>query len=164
MADDGVLPEGYAIERLADRPDFIDVLAAWSFGEWGSQIGLGFEETRTIIREAATPNGLPLGWVAHRDGLPGGMIGLVDCDLESHAHLHPWLAAVFVHPEHRGQGLARCLVRRVEAEARALGFARLHLYTYTAAALYRSLGWQTLEESENESGRRWIMVQDLSDG
>ncbi|MDJ0895733.1 MAG: GNAT family N-acetyltransferase [Alphaproteobacteria bacterium] len=161
MSGDGVLPEGYDITPLAERPEFVDTCAAWSFGEWGSQYGPSFEETRAIVRQAADPKCLPLGWVAHRAGVPGGMAGLVDCDLESHAHLHPWLAVVFVHPSHRRQGLARCLVRRVEAEARALGFVHLHLFTYSSVPLYASLGWRILEAIDDAEGRKTIMVQEL---
>jgi putative acetyltransferase len=55
------------------------------------------------------------------------------------------LKRMYVAPEVRGQGIGRALLARLEAEARALGLARLVLETGTrqgeALALYRRAGF-----------------------
>jgi putative acetyltransferase len=52
---------------------------------------------------------------------------------------------MYVAPEVRGKGIGRALLTRLEAEARALGLARLVLETGTrqaeALALYRRAGF-----------------------
>jgi ribosomal protein S18 acetylase RimI-like enzyme len=66
---------------------------------------------------------------------------------------------LYVRPEARGQGLARALVRRLHAEARAMRLARLLLDTgagnSAAIALYRSLGYVEIPryaENANDPG------------
>lgn len=56
---------------------------------------------------------------------------------------------VFVAPTHRGQGLARLLMREIEERSRAAGLSRLILETGTkqheSLALYRSLGFEPID-------------------
>jgi GNAT superfamily N-acetyltransferase len=64
----------------------------------------------------------------------------------------PGLAEIkrmYVMPEHRGRGLSRAVLARLEDEAAALGYARLRLETGIAQpeamALYESAGWTPTE-------------------
>ena len=61
--------------------------------------------------------------------------------------LSPWLAGVFVTPEHRRRGTGAALVDRVVQEARALDIPRLYLYTPGDGTLYVRLGWSILEHT-----------------
>ena len=61
--------------------------------------------------------------------------------------LSPWLAGVFVAPEHRRRGIGAALVERVVQEARALDIPRLYLYTPGGGTLYARLGWSILEHT-----------------
>jgi GNAT superfamily N-acetyltransferase len=79
--------------------------------------------------------------IAWSDDLPVGCVSL--------RPLEPGVAEVkrlWVDPIARGQGLARRLMRQIEARARDLGYDRLKLDSNTvlteAIALYRSDGWQ----------------------
>ena len=50
-----------------------------------------------------------------------------------------------MRPQARGSGVGRALVRRIEAEAAALGVAELYLYTSDAMGVidfYQRLGWR----------------------
>lgn len=51
------------------------------------------------------------------------------------------LRSLVIEPERRGQGLGRVVLARLEADARALGTARLHLLTKTAAPFFRADGY-----------------------
>lgn len=51
------------------------------------------------------------------------------------------LRSLVIVPERRGQGLGRVVLARLEADARALGTARLHLLTNTAAPFFRANGY-----------------------
>ena len=59
-------------------------------------------------------------------------------------------------PDARGTGAGRRLVETVLAAARAAGYARLHLFTFSdlraAGSLYRSVGF---ELASSEHRRRW---------
>lgn len=78
--------------------------------------------------------------IAWSDDLPIGCVSL--------HRLGPGLGEVkrlWVHPDARGQGLGRRLMRAIETRARDMGLARLNLDSNTvlteAIALYRSDGW-----------------------
>ena len=68
-----------------------------------------------------------------------GTASLIFDDLEGDPR-NPWLASVYVPPEHRGKGIASALVGVVEDAARRLGYARLYLFTTSATALYAAPG------------------------
>lgn len=53
----------------------------------------------------------------------------------------PWLAAVFVAPAWRGQGIGRALVAAIVDVARACGHRTLFLHTTHHAAWYARQGW-----------------------
>ena len=74
---------------------------------------------------------------------------------------NPWLASVFVPPEHRGKGIASALVRTVEEAAKRLGYERLYLFTESATSLYAGLGWQALEQCDYRGERIQVMDKSL---
>lgn len=78
--------------------------------------------------------------IAWSDDLPIGCVSLRRLDAETGEVKRLW-----VSPDARGQGLARRLMRAIEAEARTLGYKRLKLDTNAALpeaiALYRADGW-----------------------
>jgi N-acetylglutamate synthase-like GNAT family acetyltransferase len=81
----------------------------------------------------------------------GGLLGsasLVEHDMDNRLELSPWLAGVFVRPEHRRQGIGAALVRRIMDEAATLHVSKLYLYTVDSAAFYANLGWSWLEHTD----------------
>jgi predicted N-acetyltransferase YhbS len=92
--------------------------------------------------------------------LPAGLVLLIDNDLESHPHLKPWLASLFVAPEMRGKGIGTALIRAVENAARDQRHAALYLYT-GKAGYYRSLDWQDHEELSGDYDGLMILIRKL---
>jgi N-acetylglutamate synthase-like GNAT family acetyltransferase len=151
------------IDYLADHVDAIPTLARWHHDQWASSMPeLTIAEREKRFRARATTGAVPTGFVAVADGRVVGMACLVECDLESHAHLSPWLATVLVAPNHRGRGIGSALCRRVTEEARLLGFARVYLFTLDKQDLYRRLGWWTVEQANWREHRVTIMANDLA--
>ncbi|GHC23505.1 N-acetyltransferase [Kushneria pakistanensis] len=129
------------ITSLHERPEFIDACSAWAYGQWGVHSVRTLEETRLLFASAAHGSGLPFTRVAHHGNWPVGMASLADNDCSRRPDLRPWLAAVFVHPDYRGQGIAARLIETVEHAARAQGEDRLHLITAHSQTLYERHGW-----------------------
>ena len=71
--------------------------------------------------------------------------------------LSPWLAGVFVAPDHRGYGVGTAMVRRVIDDAMALGVRRLYLYTPTAQHFYSRLGWSLIEHTSYQGANVAVM-------
>ncbi|ART63108.1 GNAT family N-acetyltransferase [Kushneria marisflavi] len=129
---------------LHEQPEFADACSAWGYGQWGVHSTRTLDEARLLFASAAHGSGLPLTWVARHGDYPVGMASLADNDCSKRPDLRPWLAAVFVHPDYRGQGLAAQLIETVEHAARARGEARLYLITANQQTLYERHGWQKI--------------------
>ncbi len=153
----------FEIEHLADHVDAIPTLARWHHDEWESMTPeLTVADRADRFRARARTGSVPTGFVAVVDHEVVGLACLVECDLESHAHLTPWLATVLVAPNHRGRGIGSALCRRVTEEARAFGFARAYLFTLDKEDLYRRLGWSNVEQADWRGHQVTIMSNDLA--
>jgi GNAT superfamily N-acetyltransferase len=134
------------IGYLADHTEHIPRLAAWLHAQWGYLHENDSVERRAARLESrATRGGIPVTFVAVDGETLLGSASLVDDDLETRPELTPWLASVYVAPEHRGRGVASALVKRVVAEAGAAGISRLYLWTTDQERLYARLGWVPVE-------------------
>jgi len=58
----------------------------------------------------------------------------------------PWLAGLFVVPQHRKSGIGMQLLRAAEKKAVSMGVHKLYLYTPCAQRFYQTLGWQAKQE------------------
>ena len=58
-----------------------------------------------------------------------GCAGLITNDFISRMELCPWLCALYVAPDCRSRGYGMQLIRHAANDAKALGFAQLHLCT-----------------------------------
>ena len=146
------------ITPLVERPDLAAQVAAWGFAEWG-HLNPGETLKQRVIRIQGKMNldRVPVAFVALGDA--GGIVGtasLIFDDLEGDPR-NPWLASVFVPPEHRRKGIASALVRSVEETARRLGYSRLYLFTSTAPDLYAGLGWRALERRDYRGEQIQVM-------
>ena len=99
--------------------------------------------------------------VAKADGEPVGMCLLVESEIEPNHDVSPWLAGLFVVPEHRRKGAGATLVRAIEDEARQREFSRLYLYTSDAVGFYKSLGWEVLDRTNWKGLDTALMVRNL---
>lgn len=96
---------------------------------------------RVIADVAAGTHVLLGGWL---DGALVGTVTLELCAAPNQPH-RAEVHKLLVHPEARRRGLARTLMRRLEAEAHRAGRRLLVLDTRAgdpAEALYRTMGWQ----------------------
>jgi ribosomal protein S18 acetylase RimI-like enzyme len=143
--------------RIADPVADRDALVAlnvehvtWVFSEIEKRWGLSARDVLgadpvdyvpTVIDKVcgdAPPRGI--FYLVERDGVALGMGGLRRSE-DGVAELK----RVYVQPAGRGQGLGEAVTRRLMADARAFGYARLRLDTLPfmgpAQALYESLGF-----------------------
>jgi len=136
------------IEYLADRPEFIPTLARWHHEEWAYVRSGDTVEARIVRLQGCCGRGrVPLTVIAVSDNELLGSASLIEHDMESRLELTPWLAGVFVAPQHRRKGIGATLVRRILDEAAALHVSRFYLYTVDRAEFYANLGWSLLEQT-----------------
>ncbi|NCC03400.1 MAG: GNAT family N-acetyltransferase [Proteobacteria bacterium] len=158
----------FELHYLADKPEWIEACAAWSFGRWGVQRENGsWARSLARFQEAAQKDALPLTIIAlnTENGRPVAMASLVESDSDYWTEVTPWIAGVFVLYRYRGHGLARRLVERLEEEARRLGVKNLYLYSGSAAKMYPKLGYveiDSVESAQTAAGREVLLVKDLT--
>lgn len=134
------------ITFLADCPEYLSTVSAWVFEEWGEHMpGLSLEDLTRIFSGHLNHDQIPLTLVALLGGQPAGTASIYIHDLDIRPDLSPWLAAVYVAPLYRNQGIGSELVKAVESTAQKLRLNRLYLFTPDQEAFYTRLGWSLLE-------------------
>lgn len=152
------------IALLADHPKFVPTVAAWHYAEWGHLDPAGSLESWTDgLAQRTCRDGIPTTLAALENEVPVGSASLVEHDMTTRPDLTPWLAGVYVLPAHRRRGVGSALVRRAMAVAADLAFETLYLYSRSAVALYRRLGWQVLDHECYEGREVAVMLARLDD-
>ena len=136
------------IGYLIDHQDFIPGLARWHHDEWAYlRPGSSVEARIARLRSCCGHREIPTVVVSFSDSTLLGSAMLVAHDMDTRMELSPWLAGVFVAPDHRRHGIGAAMVRRVIDDATALGVRRLYLYTPNTEQFYSRLGWSPIERT-----------------
>lgn len=147
------------IENITERPDLVETVARWQWGEWGNHDPHDSLAARVASIRAQSEGGdIPTTFVATDGDTPLGSASFTSDDMPTHPELTPWLASVYVAPEARGRGVASALVRRVVQHAASLGVGRLYLFTEGARGLYAKLGWHEIGAEHFEGTPVTIMA------
>jgi GNAT superfamily N-acetyltransferase len=148
------------VEPLARHPRHLDFVAGLVWREFWAEVqgGMSEAELRAAFGGQAPPGRVLASLLALEGDTPLGCVHLIDNDDPSLPELHPWLAAMVVVPQRRGQGIGSLLVRAMAREAKALGFERLWFGT-DGPGFYERLG----AVKHLDKGRGfWIMTLPLA--
>ena len=136
------------IDYLINHEEFLPSLARLHYEQWTHlRPGESLEARTSRLRSYMGRQGIPTVVVALDQSALLGSAMLVAKDLDTHPHLSPWLAGVYVLPNFRRQGVATALVSRIIAGARSLGTPTLYLYTVSAERFFSRLGWSVMEHA-----------------
>ena len=147
------------IEYLADCIEHVPTLAGWFHDEWGYlEPERDLKERTNQLHEKANRDAIPVAFVSVDGNEPVGSAILVECDMDTRAHLKPWLSSVYVLPSYRRHGVGTALVNRVVEEAKQQGFSQLYLWTPKEEKFYARRGWQVIERTQYKNENAVIMV------
>lgn len=134
------------ISPLGERLEFLDMAADRIWSAWWRDDGYPLEAVTTRLHEALGPQPIPDAFIAARGGVFLGTVSLIDSDMDERPQYSPWLAALWVEPEHRRQGVAEALMEAVLARAADAGVTTVYLCaTPENAPYYARRGWQRIE-------------------
>ncbi|EJM99604.1 GNAT family N-acetyltransferase [Phyllobacterium sp. YR531] len=148
------------VEPLEHHPELVPLCARWNYEAWGRDDGRSREEIVESFLNFLSPESRQKALVGFVSGLPVGLSLLIDHDLDSHPHLHPWLASLYVTPEMRLLGVGKALVEATEKAAQLQGHGQLYLYT-AETGYYERMGWQKVEELHGDNAGMWILQKPL---
>ena len=122
------------------------MVASWSHRAWSIDFPGDTEQTYLELYAQSSNDASALPYVCIAVADDGTAIGtatlVADDELRGFAELSPWLAAVWVEPEHRGAGVGNAMVSHIENVATRLGYKGLHLYTHDQQDWYTRHRWE----------------------
>ena len=122
------LVPGVALLSVRESPEICRQAIAWFQQEWATEdSAMVYDDA--ITRAVGAENPLPQWYLLRKgDAIIGGA-GLIANDFISRCELYPWLCALSISPEERGQGYASALIDHIARHTKQLGFNQLHLCT-----------------------------------
>lgn len=148
------------VAPLLDHPRHVPFVADLVYRTFWVDVpdGLSLDYLTRAFGGQAEPGRVLKSWVALKGDEPLGCVHLIDHDDSTLIDLYPWLAAMVVAPQRRGQGIGSALVRALLADACTMGFKRVWFGT-DSPGFYERLGARRhLDRGEGF----WTMVFDIA--
>lgn len=155
------VPDSVTVQLLTDNEHLIAAIGELRWREWGhAPDPEGLHWWVDVTAREAGSDCLPITWVAidERGGALGA-VGLGEFDIEERRDRSPWVLGMIVRPDHRGMGVGRLLMTRLEAWARTHGYKQVWVATGgLAITFYRKCGWELRETVERASGEAALVL------
>jgi len=115
------------IISIRENPQYKDKAIAYFQKSWKSVLPVIYEDC--IGHSILTKNPLPQWYLLEKEGELIGCAGLVTNDFNSRMDLYPWICAIFVDEEHRGNVYGSKLIEKAMEDAKQAGFDSVYLCT-----------------------------------
>lgn len=135
------------ISDLRQYPGYADTVADRGWNAWWTESGVPIEDYRAHLDPMLEGHGVPSAFVAHENDRYIGSVLIIDNDLDERPNYSPWIAALWVEPEFRRQGVAAQLMARSREYLAKLGHDTCYLCaTAEKRPYYLKQGFTLLEE------------------
>lgn len=105
------------------------------------------------MHDNLSSDALPFALVAHNQERFLATASVIVSDCEERPALSPWVAAVWIEPEVRSQGIGRTIVTEAAQAAFALGHDNVSLCALPELeSFYTGIGWQVAERDVDGDG------------
>lgn len=140
--------------HLLDHRELVPVLVDWFIEEWQPWYGPDGEgDAEADLLTCRDRNALPVCLIAlDSETRLLGTIALRGNSVGSDLAEGPWLAGLYVAPEHRRRGVGTALVAALEQEAARLGFEAVYTSTDAADGIMRRRGWEPVGSAQSLRG------------
>jgi GNAT superfamily N-acetyltransferase len=152
----------FEISDLRQQPAFRDTVADRIWRAWWKLDGYSFDQISKRLADVMRGDRIPFAIVAH-DGSEflGSTLGIAS-DMADRPQYSPWVAAVWVEPQHRLKQVGRSLVSHAAQVCFSRGFERIYLCSSSSRRnFYTRQGWLPIEENVGEHAQT-VYVMDAS--
>ena len=115
------------IISVRENPEYKDATIAYLQKSWKSVLPIIYEDCISHSIQAKKP--VPQWYLLEKDGTTIGCAGLITNDFISRMDLYPWVCALFIDENHRGNNYASLLLEKAKSDAQKAGFDSLYLCT-----------------------------------
>lgn len=138
------------------------IIAKWIYDEWCYVYPhKSLQDIQRTLVSRTHEREMPITLVAHDERGVLGTASLKAEDLDLVPELTPWISSVYVHPDHRGEGIGSALAAEIERIAGELGYRRLHLFNPLSQGVFEKLGWKLLKTVHFGGKELAILYKDL---
>lgn len=150
---DAMTAPSHSVVDLRARPEFASIVADRVWRAWWEPKGNALAFIEGLVRQNLNDEPIPFALVAHDEGAFLGTASVIASDLDAHPQYTPWVAAVWVDPAHRTNGVGTALVRAGAEMAQELGFDSAYLCALPPKhEFYKRLGWRLVEANVTKAG------------
>ncbi|GAB5429345.1 MAG: GNAT family N-acetyltransferase [Devosia indica] len=137
---------GLNIRDLREVPQYFDEVADRIWRAWWEPDGRTLAEVEAALRDVIARPGFPFSLVATYEDQFAGTITSISSDIAARPALGPCLAALWVEPGVRGQGVAGQLLETAQQRLIEQGFERVYLTAKPRLrGYYQPRGWTRIE-------------------
>ncbi|MEJ1936694.1 GNAT family N-acetyltransferase, partial [Nostoc sp. NIES-2111] len=115
------------VTDLRDRPEFAPVVADRVWRAWWKPKGYPLSFIEGMVSQNLGNSPIPLALVAHNGTAFLGTASVIESDLDLRPQFTPWIAALWVDPSHRENGVGSALVRTGVEAARSRGATNVYV-------------------------------------
>lgn len=115
------------IISVRQNPEYKDRAAKYFQESWSEISPVIYEDC--ISNSIKATQSLPQWYLLEKDEKIIGCAGLITNDFISRMDLYPWICAIFIDEEHRGNGYASLLIDKAKEDTKLHGFTYLNLCT-----------------------------------
>jgi GNAT superfamily N-acetyltransferase len=131
--------QGLKIISIRECPNFLTEAIQFLQQAWPNVLPQLYEDCLTHSINA--PTALPQWYLLYKNGEPIDCAGLITNDFISRMDLYPWLCALYISKNHRGNNYAQLLVQHAKIAAKKYGYNHLYLCT-NHINYYEKMGFQ----------------------
>lgn len=112
---------------VRENPEIKNKAIQYFQNSWKSVLPIIYEDSINHSINAINP--LPQWYLLEKNGGIIGCAGLITNDFISRMDLYPWVCAVFIEQNYRGNAYASLLIEKAKIDAKEAGFEYLYLCT-----------------------------------
>lgn len=127
------------VYELKDKFEHFERSVQMFWNQWGTEHNFKFYHD-CMLHSINSNSNLPTFYIAIENELIFGTYALLRNDMISRQDIFPWLACLYVSPEHRGRKIGAQLLKHALLETQKRGYDKLYLCT-DLDGYYEKYGW-----------------------